>query len=841
MKYRRKVALCAASVLSLAAATGSAHAQSAVYTTPNTTTTAGAASVSLGGKTFVNQGLVGVGRLSATTRDFAGETLGSFSGMALDLGSWRRRADGTYAGKMFTLPDRGPNDVGPFVGTTDYRNRVHTEDIVLNPYIGAANLPAATSSQNQLTITPTGGFLLTDTTGQPFTGKDGVNNVITRGGILYPSPATGEGAGRISLDSEAITFLADGSFYISDEYAAGIYYFDKTGRQMGAIQTVNALLPRIGGVVNFNGGVAPATGRRNNQGLEALSVTPDGQKLVTILQSAAIQDNGAGNQGRNNTRILIYDISGTRTPTAPIEHYVLQLPILSTGGTGGAANATAAQSEMLALNSNQFLVLSRDGIGRGADPNAANSPVYKSVLLVDTTGATNLAGTAFETSATGAVSPGGVLNSAIKPVQQVQLVNMLNPVQLGKFGMNLKTAPSDILSISEKWEAMGLAPALEEAAPQDFFLLVGNDNDFMTANGRINGQNFDASLTGARGSGNNDSLVLVYRLSLPTYVDPMALAAMRISGPAIARATSLAGLEIGSLAAAAGLGEIADQRRLGVYGAALGDGPRVWVQANWSDLRNEGGDSLGDLSADGPSGALGVDWRLDANSRIGVSAAYGQLKGDLGAGYGLDVRAFSVAGYGSYAAASGFYVEGAVSLSADMKLQDLERPSAYGLTARGNTDGWVGSLTAEIGWTPQLGAFRVGPFVRGEVADAELDGYTEAGASLGNTVFPDRSVVRTRLTAGVEATGRFGALIPSLRVGYVAENGDDELLILKLASADHQMATQTVRLPDMEDDYAVAEAGVIGETAGFGWRAAVEGRFADQASARVTVGLFRRF
>ena len=71
------------------------------------------------------------GRLSAATRDFAGETLGSFSGMALDLASWRRNANGSYSGTMFTLPDRGPNDVGPFVGTTNYRNRVHISAITL--------------------------------------------------------------------------------------------------------------------------------------------------------------------------------------------------------------------------------------------------------------------------------------------------------------------------------------------------------------------------------------------------------------------------------------------------------------------------------------------------------------------------------------------------------------------------------------------------------------------------------------------------------------------------------------------------------------------------------------
>ncbi len=335
-------------------------AQPAIYTTPHLTNAASAESVTLGGVTFTNQGLVGVGRLAASTRDFAGETLGSFSGMALNLGSWRRNADGTYTGSVRTLPDRGWNDVGPFVGTTNYRNRVHISVLTLTPYTGTATLPQTTASQNQLAIVPTGGFFLTDATGSTFTGKDGGSNVLTRGGILYPSPASGEGAGHISLDSEAITYASDGSFYVSDEYAAGIYHFDAAGKQIGAIQTVAALLPKVNGVVNFDGANPPTTGRRNNQGLEALSVTPDGNKLVTILQSATVQDtDGSNQQTRNNTRILVYDISANATPTNPVEHYVLQLPTFTQNGNGAAVNRTAAQSEMLALNSNQFLVLSR--------------------------------------------------------------------------------------------------------------------------------------------------------------------------------------------------------------------------------------------------------------------------------------------------------------------------------------------------------------------------------------------------------------------------------------------------------------------------------------------------
>jgi hypothetical protein len=85
--------------------------------------------VTFQGKTFVNHGLVAVGRLDGAARDFKGDTLGSFSGMALR--SWRRLPDGTYEGELLTLPDRGPNGVGSVAGTVDYANRLHAHHLTL--------------------------------------------------------------------------------------------------------------------------------------------------------------------------------------------------------------------------------------------------------------------------------------------------------------------------------------------------------------------------------------------------------------------------------------------------------------------------------------------------------------------------------------------------------------------------------------------------------------------------------------------------------------------------------------------------------------------------------------
>jgi N-acetylglutamate synthase-like GNAT family acetyltransferase len=46
--------------------------------------------------------------LSAAARDLMGDTLGSFSALAVDPASWQRSRGGVSV-KLFTLPDRGFN------------------------------------------------------------------------------------------------------------------------------------------------------------------------------------------------------------------------------------------------------------------------------------------------------------------------------------------------------------------------------------------------------------------------------------------------------------------------------------------------------------------------------------------------------------------------------------------------------------------------------------------------------------------------------------------------------------------------------------------------------------
>ncbi len=843
-RLARRALIAAGSLVALAAAAGGANAQSLQVTTPNVDNTSGATSVTTGGVTYVNGGIQGVGRIPATTRDFNGESFGAFSGMTADASTWRRNTNGTYTGTLFAIPDRGPNGVGPIVGTTAFQNRVEVLGMTFTPYTSTT-----TTTPTQLGLVLNSGFFLRDATGVTFTGKDAGAGTITRGGITYPMPASGEGAGHISMDSEAITRLRDGTFYVSDEYAAGIYYFGADGVQLGGIQATPALLPRTGGVINFNGDNPPDTGRRNNQGLEAITVTPDQKRLVTVLQSATIQDNPSGqDQNRNNTRIVVYDISATRTPTAPVAEFILQLPITRNSGNGGAPDKTAAQSEALALNGHQFLILSRDGNGRG---NGSTRPeVFRSVILVDTAGATNIAGTSYSNSTTPVVVGGacnavtdarGCLLPAITPVSVTQLVNIINPTQLGRFGLNTNTNPSDFFSVSEKLEGMVLLPVLEEAHPQDFFLLVGNDNDFETTNGLVNGFAFDASLSGAGGTGVNEPTILVYRLTLPTYVDAEALASMVANGPLVMAAESETAFGFAETASGPAMEQLSLARREAMAGGqGYADGVQVWASGQWNQVesREPAGPPLG---VDGGGVAFGVDTGFHG-ARFGIAAGYQKLAGDFGAGSDLAAKGWGLAVYAGWMT-DDFYAQASYGALINLDFGSIDRPAAYGLTASAETTADARIFEAEGGWRPRWGAVRFGPFINLRHAEVNIDGYTETGAALGNVVYPDRKVTRASGTVGLELDGQFGQIIPSARVAYtfMSEGAPDQVAI-RLASAQDVMGTQTVTVPSTAAGYFSAGLGLQGGAGPVDWRASVEARFGNGATdVRAGVGAAFRF
>lgn len=472
-----------------------------------------AQALTIGGTTFTNRGLIGVGRVNADKRDKLDETFGSLSGMAIDLRTWQRTGSGNYSGTLHTQPDRGYTRSGV---TTNYRARRHTFALTLKPDANGS------SDQDQVDLNLNATTLLVEADGTPLTSFDAtVTGAASR--AAFPNlPLPQAFNNRIAIDPEGLALLPDGTFFVGDEYGPYLYRFAANGTLLGAIRPPEAFIPKRNTVDSFSSDSAPAgqpapvpsepaSGRENSRGFEGVGVSADGRTLFALLQSATRQDGGSnGGSLRRYTRLLVYDVSSPATPVLTREH-ILPLPTFTENGALQAASV----GDLVPLSDRFLLVLARDGNGRGSD---STRSLYRAVLVYDlgtgtANAATNLAGTAFDSPNT-AAAPNGILAGTITPATFGVLIDLNTSSELAKFDLN-NSANGNSDTLASKWESLALASALDAAAPDDFFLLIGNDNDFSTTDGFQDGASYKAGL-------NIDTMVLAYRVTLPgTVTAPM--------------------------------------------------------------------------------------------------------------------------------------------------------------------------------------------------------------------------------------------------------------------------------------------------------------------------------
>lgn len=237
--------------------------------------------VILGGTSFVNLGLQGVGRLPANTIDnSSGESLGSISDMQIT--NWTKNVNGFYSRVFNFLPDRGYNSGNTY---SNYAARINTFNSNFTPYTSPAN----TTQQDQITLSFTGSTRFTyDHDNNPQTPP-----VYTTGLLASPTPGNlfgkpipvaagdttntdGKVTNRLTFDAEALAFDnrpgKAGSGWVGDEYGANIYHFN-TNKEIDGIVTIpDATIPHSpAGSTNFAAD-PPDNGRRINQGFEGVAV-----------------------------------------------------------------------------------------------------------------------------------------------------------------------------------------------------------------------------------------------------------------------------------------------------------------------------------------------------------------------------------------------------------------------------------------------------------------------------------------------------------------------------------------------------------------------------------------
>ena len=190
------------------------------------------------------------------------------------------------------------------------------------------------------------------------------------------------------------------------------------------------------------------------------------------------------------------------------------------------------------------------------------------------------------------------------------------------------------------------------------------------------------------------------------------------------------------------------------------------IRSGSHDGRN--GSAGVDFETDGVS--FGIDYRVNDVFAFGGGIGYGRDGSDIGDhGSHNDGNAYTMALYGSYSPGNRVFIDGLFgyqTLDYDLR-RYLTTNGGY---VRGSRDGsqWFGSVS--IGGDFEHGAWRFSPYVRGDVARARLNGFTETGDPIFALRYEAMDVATDTGSAGLRVDFRheatWGVLVPKFMLEY---------------------------------------------------------------------------
>jgi hypothetical protein len=183
---------------------------------------------------------------------------------------------------------------------------------------------------------------LKDPNGKWITGLPNPANQNPTGEVAFDANGQQLAYDPFGMDTEGLAAMADGSFWISDEYGPHIAHFDASGTQLERISPFqngsnNREMPKV------------FIRRRANRGMEGLTATPDGKWLLGAMQSPLdnpVSPSSTRDKARNSrvNRLLLFNIE-----TGATKQFIYRTEV--------AGNYI---SEVTAISNTEFLVLERD-------------------------------------------------------------------------------------------------------------------------------------------------------------------------------------------------------------------------------------------------------------------------------------------------------------------------------------------------------------------------------------------------------------------------------------------------------------------------------------------------
>jgi hypothetical protein len=341
--------------------------------------------------------------------------------------------------QFYGMTDRGPN----VDGRTDNEKILPVPDF--HPQIAVFDLSEGTATPGKTIILkgPDGQQLVGLVDPQATTGE----TLVTIDG--HPLPPSDHG-----LDTEGLVAMPDGTFWVSDEYGPFLVHFDANGKETERLSPFNGSLP------------LELSLRTANQGMEGLTVTPDGSTLVGIMQSA-LKTPGLQGSAKSVplTRIVTVDLK-----TKAVKEFLYPL--------ANPQETKVAVSEITAISNTEFLIDERDGkLQPGGD---------KKIYLADISKATDVGPKATVPGATYKADAGGLQVDG-KPIETLVGVSTDTAAvdKLTTFGITVaaKTLKLDlgdlVTQLNPKGEFFGHDKIEGMATPDGGkTLVIANDSDF---------------------------------------------------------------------------------------------------------------------------------------------------------------------------------------------------------------------------------------------------------------------------------------------------------------------------------------------------------------------------
>lgn len=251
--------------------------------------------------------------------------------------------------QVYLMSDRGPNVDGAVSGTKNFPVKAFQPRIgkfKMNSD-GSMTLLATIGMKTAAGVAYSGLPLPTGSTG--FTGETAFEiNADGSVGTTAISDING-------IDPEGLVALPDGTFWISDEYGPFLIRLAANGTEMERITTASTAPRKLPAVL---------ASRIPNRGMEGLTLSPDGTRLIGVMQNA-LMNGQTESQAKKSPILRIVDI--TLADFSTKEYIVL----LDESSTTSSPNTKNRVSEIVAVSATQFLIIER----ADAYPGAKN--IYK--------------------------------------------------------------------------------------------------------------------------------------------------------------------------------------------------------------------------------------------------------------------------------------------------------------------------------------------------------------------------------------------------------------------------------------------------------------------------------